>query len=194
MLLSLLFIPKVEDHQINHTSVQTVMGKTVLPKSMRAPAGLPRKVETLKPKRVVASLSVNFSTLDLALPSHLKVPLGLVAIPKKKYDSSMGKVLWSSARHVIIASENPEHEGNVIYDKNKKSFFPIGSIISLANVDSEKREAILGLGFEEYHYRSQAKLLYIKSLDGEVMRSYQSLREAGFEPELEIMRDFNRPR
>lgn len=162
-------------------------------KSIRTPASVLHAKKINKPTKKSKDIRISFKSGVTGLPNYIKIPLGIIAIPVKKYKASMGKIVGKAANHVMVTADNSFKVYNVIYDNNKKSFFPLSSILSIGEVDANAREEISNLGFDEYHYRPQMNLLYVKTMEGETIESFQALREAGFKVELEVMRGFNKP-
>jgi len=162
------------------------------------PQRAPASNTDLSKKARVPQLQVSLSNIefDYSLNENNHIVKNVSAVPKSKYHSSMGKVIFEDTNFRYIQSPNAQLPAGKlsVFDSKTKQLKPLSHIIKIPNVSEERRIQITSQGFKENLYLENLELLFIETNTTDFSVVFEELRTEGFGPEYQILNRFYVPK
>lgn len=129
------------------------------------------------------------------LPRGLKLINNIYVVESKVFDSNLGEIVKIQNGMTFFRTEQrPPQVANVAYDENKGRYYPVSSVLKLANIEESQRQDLISKGLTEYYYQPELKVMFVQSTHEKLLPLYDDLIADHHEVELEVIRGFNQPR
>jgi hypothetical protein len=117
----------------------------------------------------------------------------LGVMPKKRYNSGLGELIFDDGKNIFYRRREKDPSTLVAFSAGRNKFFPLSTILNLKGIDQEERQQLKNQGFEEYHYIPALKIMFIKTAQGELEKTYHELGSKGLQVQLEVLDERPRP-
>jgi hypothetical protein len=178
---------------------QGKMVSTLSPDHSRLPAHEQKNPvvtdQNLSFKKSKKTLTADDVEVIKTLPNGLQVLSSHFSVKKDGYNPSMGIIVRDLDNFYIIKSDiRPQTAANVAFDEKNNRFYPISSVLKIRGVTENMRQEFLAKGFVEQFYHPQIQLMFIHAGHDQIISLHEEAIEKGLEAELDVIRQFHRPR
>ncbi|MFA5584115.1 MAG: hypothetical protein WDA09_07865 [Bacteriovoracaceae bacterium] len=209
ILLSLILLVVGVTLHFNSPSTETIVHETTSIQIKQTDKLQTQVPAQSKPQRTPASnhehskkarvpqLQIALSNIEFeySLNENTHIVKNVSAIPKSKFKSSMGNVIFEDANFLYIQTSDGLSAGKLsVLDSKTKQLKPLSHIIKIPNVTEERRVQILAQGFKENVYLENLGLLFIETNTTDFSLVYEELRTEGYGPEYQILNRFYVPK
>lgn len=129
------------------------------------------------------------------LTRGLKFIKSVYVVESKNFDPNMGEIVKIQNGMTFFRSEQrPPEVANVAYSEIKGKYYPVSSVLKLANIDETSRQDLIAKGLAEYYYQPELKVMFVQSSHEKLLSLYDNLTSESIEVEMEVITGFNQPR